>query len=89
MKLASLKSTRSRDGELCIVNRLLTAAIRVPHIASTLQYALDHWDVVEPKLQLVYQQLMIIKSKTPLRLLPSYVPRHYPVLINGPMAVPM
>ncbi|HEM6987024.1 TPA: fumarylacetoacetate hydrolase family protein [Legionella pneumophila] len=57
MKLASLKSTRSRDGELCIVNRLLTAAIRVPHIASTLQYALDHWDVVEPKLQLVYQQL--------------------------------
>ncbi|HIG0328711.1 TPA: fumarylacetoacetate hydrolase family protein [Legionella pneumophila] len=57
MKLASLKSTRSRDGELCIVNRLLTTAVCVPHIASTLQYALDHWDVVEPKLQMVYQQL--------------------------------
>ncbi|HAT8179377.1 TPA: 2-keto-4-pentenoate hydratase [Legionella pneumophila] len=57
MKLASLKSTRSRDGELCIVNRLLTTAVRVPHIASTLQYALDHWDVVEPKLQMIYQQL--------------------------------
>ncbi|KGP62600.1 2-keto-4-pentenoate hydratase [Legionella norrlandica] len=57
MKLASLKSAQSRDGELCVVNRLLTTATKVPHIAPTLQYALDHWDVLESQLQQVYQQL--------------------------------
>lgn len=57
MKLASLKSTTSRDGELCVVNQSLTHAVRVAHIATTLQYALDNWDSVEPKLQKIYQQL--------------------------------
>lgn len=57
MKLATLKSTNSRDGELCLVNRLLTVAVRVPHIAPTLQFALDNWDAIAPELQLVYQQL--------------------------------
>lgn len=57
MKLASLKSTSSRDGELCVVNQSLTTAVRVPHIAPHLQYALDHWHSVETKLQKVYQQL--------------------------------
>lgn len=57
MKLASLKSTTSRDGELCVVNQALTTAICVPQIAATLQYALDHWQTVEPKLQKIYQQL--------------------------------
>ena len=57
MKLATLKSTSSRDGELCVVNQGLTQAIRVSQIAANLQYALDHWSTVEPKLQKVYQQL--------------------------------
>ena len=57
MKLASLKSATSRDGELCVVNQSLTTAIRVPQIAPTLQYALDHWIHIESKLQNVYQQL--------------------------------
>lgn len=57
MKLASLKSTSSRDGELCVVNQSLTRAIRVPQIAANLQYALDHWNAVEEQLQKVYQQL--------------------------------
>ncbi len=56
MKLASLK-TSTRDGELCLVNRELTVAIKVPEIASTLQQALDNWDIVEPKLQELYQAL--------------------------------
>ncbi len=56
MKLASLK-TSSRDGELCVVNRKLSSAIRVPQIAITMQQALDNWQVVEPKLQKIYQQL--------------------------------
>lgn len=57
MKLASLKSTTSRDGELCVVNQKLTTAVRIPQIAATLQYALDHWHDVESKLQKIYQQL--------------------------------
>ncbi|KTD62985.1 fumarylacetoacetate hydrolase [Legionella santicrucis] len=57
MKLASLKSTSSRDGQLCVVNQSLTTAITVPQIAPNLQYALDHWHVVEAKLQKLYQQL--------------------------------
>lgn len=57
MKLASLKSNTSRDGELCVVNQSLTTAVRVPHIATSLQYALDHWHTVEPALQKIYQQL--------------------------------
>lgn len=57
MKLASLRSTSSRDGELCVVNQALTLAIRVPHIAPTLQNALDNWDTVEKKLLKVYQDL--------------------------------
>lgn len=57
MKLASLKSTSSRDGQLCVVNQSLTTAITVPQIAPNLQYALDHWHLVEAKLVELYQQL--------------------------------
>lgn len=57
MKLASLKSAASRDGELCVVNQTLTTAVRVPQIAPTLQYALDHWQKVEKSLQQIYQKL--------------------------------
>lgn len=56
MKLASLK-TNTRDGSLCVVNRQLTTALCVPHIAPTLQYALDNWQRVEPSLQKIYQEL--------------------------------
>lgn len=57
MKLASLKSMSSRDGELCVVNQQLTTALHVSQIAPNLQYALDHWQEVEAKLHDVYQQL--------------------------------
>lgn len=57
MKLASLKSSKSRDGELCVVNQALTTAVRVPEIAHTLQYALDNWQSISPRLQEIYQQL--------------------------------
>lgn len=57
MKVASLKSASSRDGELCVVNQAMTKAIRVSQIAPTMQYALEHWQNVEPKLQKIYQQL--------------------------------
>lgn len=57
MKLASLKSTQSKDGDLCVVNRALTHAIKVTDISPTLQHALDNWEHVEKKLQSIYQQL--------------------------------
>ena len=54
MKLATLK-TGDRDGILVVVNRELTKAKLVPHIALTLQAALDNWNEVEPGLQKAYQ----------------------------------
>jgi fumarylacetoacetate (FAA) hydrolase len=55
MKLASLKG--SRDGKLCVVNRELTYAMRVEAIAPTLQYALDNWMEIAPKLQTAYEHI--------------------------------
>ena len=56
MKLATLK-TAQRDGELIIVNRDLKQAIKVGHIVTTLQQALDAWLEYAPQLQQVYEQL--------------------------------
>lgn len=50
MKLGSLKSNNNRDGELCLVNQTLTTVVMATHIAPTLQYALDHWQTLKPKL---------------------------------------
>jgi fumarylacetoacetate (FAA) hydrolase len=57
MKLASLKSESLRDGILCVVNKQLTKGLRVPEIAATMQYALDHWQAVAPQLEIKYQEL--------------------------------
>jgi fumarylacetoacetate (FAA) hydrolase len=51
MKLATLRSSTSRDGTLVVVSRDLRRAVRVPDIAATLQRALDDWATVEPKLR--------------------------------------
>jgi fumarylacetoacetate (FAA) hydrolase len=56
MKLATLKSG-GRDGTLVVVSRDLSTCLAVPHIASTLQAALDDWDQVSGKLNEVYGQL--------------------------------
>ncbi len=55
MKLASLKS--GRDGQLVVVSRDLQRAIAVPEIANTLQRALDEWEQLEPRLQVISDQL--------------------------------
>ena len=57
MKLASLKGTHSRDGELCVVSKDLSVAICVPHIVPTLQIALENWDKFEQPLTQAYNQL--------------------------------
>lgn len=50
MKLASLKEG-GRDGTLVVVDRELTRAVKVPHIAVTLQQALERWNRAQPALQ--------------------------------------
>jgi fumarylacetoacetate (FAA) hydrolase len=56
MKLASIDN-KTRDGQLVVVNKELTKAIRVPEIAETLQFAIDNWKETETKLQSVYKDL--------------------------------
>lgn len=53
MKLSTLKNGM-RDGQLVVVSRDLSQCVAVPEIASTLQQALDNWDVVVDSLQDVY-----------------------------------
>src|SRR5271165_4908945 len=48
MKLASLKA--GRDGQLAVVSRDLTRAVRAGGIAPTLQAALDDWQELAPQL---------------------------------------
>jgi len=55
MKLGSLKYRR--DGQLVVVSKDLSRAVKVPEIAPTLQSALDDWEQTEPQLQAVYRQL--------------------------------
>ncbi len=56
MKLASIPSS-GRDGQLVVVNRAGTRAVKVPQIAHTMQQALDAWDRVAPQLNTVYAHL--------------------------------
>lgn len=56
MKLATLKDG-TRDGCLIVVNKALTHAVKVAHIAKTLQAALDEWNNSEAELNDVYQRL--------------------------------
>jgi fumarylacetoacetate (FAA) hydrolase len=55
MKLASLKG--GRDGALVVVSRDLARAVEVPHVALTLQAALDDWNRAAPELASAYDAL--------------------------------
>ena len=55
MKLASLKG--GRDGRLVVVSNDLAWCADAAHIAPTLQAALDDWDAVAPKLELLATDL--------------------------------
>ena len=50
MKLATLRNG-FRDGQLLVVSRDLARALAVPHIASSLQAALDDWARMLPRLE--------------------------------------
>lgn len=56
MKLASIDNN-TRDGQLVVVNKELTKAVKVPQIATTMQSAIDNWKENEIKLKAVYDKL--------------------------------
>ena len=56
MKLGTLKGS-SRDGELVVVSRDGKTAVKAGTVAVNLQQALEDWDNVAPKLELLYKEL--------------------------------
>ena len=56
MKLATYNN-KLRDGELIVVDKNLDICVTVPHIAATMQQALDTWDECVDKLENVYKML--------------------------------
>ena len=63
MKLGSLKSDKSRDGELIVVSKDNQRAVRPTGIAPSLREALENWDAARPKLEELYKQLNEGKAK--------------------------
>ena len=61
MKLASLKSSKSKDGELVIVSRDNQFHVSAQEIAPNLLAALENWSECEPKLQIKYADLNLKK----------------------------
>ncbi len=57
MKLGSLKSAKSLDGELCVVSRDLKTAVRANSVAANLREAVEGWAQAEPQLQKIYADL--------------------------------
>ncbi len=56
MKFASLKNN-TRDGQLVVVSKDLTKAVKIPHVANTMQQLLDNWNSLSPKAEEVYLAL--------------------------------
>ena len=57
MKLGSLKSAKSLDGELIVVSRDNKKAVKVPQVAPSLREAVEKWSEVEGELKKVYADL--------------------------------
>lgn len=57
MKLATLKSRKSRDGELIVVSRDNKTFVRAGDIAPSLREAVEDWARTKPLLETVYQSL--------------------------------
>lgn len=56
MKLGTIDNG-TRDGQLVVVNKNLTKAVKVPSIAATMQQAMDNWEKCESLLRVVAGQL--------------------------------
>jgi fumarylacetoacetate (FAA) hydrolase len=57
VKLGSLKSPHSRDGDLCVVSKDLKTAVKATHIAPNLREALEQWKDKEAALLKLYTDL--------------------------------
>lgn len=57
MKLGTLKSDKSKDGDLVVVSKDNKRAAKVPHIAANLREAIEAWQITEPKLREAYLQI--------------------------------
>lgn len=57
MKLGSLKSAKSLDGELIVVSHDNKKAVKVPQIAPSLREAIEKWSLVEANLKKTYKDL--------------------------------
>lgn len=57
MKLASLQSDQSRDGELIVVSKDNQRAIRAKHIAPSLREAIENWSKTKPQLEALAKEL--------------------------------
>lgn len=57
MKLATLKSSNSRDGELIVVSKDNQRAVKAGHIAPSLREAVENWAAAKPKLMALSQEL--------------------------------
>lgn len=57
MKLGSLKSRTSRDGQLAVFDRDLTRLLEVRESVGTLQATLENWDRTAPDLAAIYESL--------------------------------
>jgi fumarylacetoacetate (FAA) hydrolase len=63
MKLASLKSKNSLDGELVVVSHDAKCFVRAHSVAPSLRQALENWSKNEPSLQKIYSDLNENKIK--------------------------
>ncbi len=57
MKLASLKSVNSLDGDLVVIAKDLKSFARAGSVIPNLREAVENWEKVEPKLADIYRQL--------------------------------
>ncbi|UXR65472.1 fumarylacetoacetate hydrolase family protein [Bdellovibrio bacteriovorus] len=57
MKLGSLKSSESKDGQLCVVSRDLKTAVKATHVAASLREVMEKWSEKESALQKLYTDL--------------------------------
>ena len=88
MKLGSLKSDKSRDGELIVVSRDNQRAVRPTGVAANLREAVENWAETKPKLEEVYKQLNEGKAKNAFELDAAKLHSPLPRAFQVPIAVP-
>jgi preprotein translocase subunit YajC len=57
VKLGTLKSAKSLDGDLCVISRDLKTAVKATHIAPSLREAMEAWAANEADLKKLYNDL--------------------------------